>query len=67
MNRLTMSVAELKTACMAVLDQLAAREVDEVVVTKDGRIVGVMKPVEDGGGAAGTRPVAAPSGAGRHP
>ena len=58
MNRPTMSVAELKTACMSVLDQLAAHEVDEVVVTKEGRVVGVMKPVEDGGGAAGTRTVA---------
>jgi len=40
----TMTASEFKAKCLEVFDRLAARELDRVVVTKRGRVVGVVTP-----------------------
>lgn len=43
----TFSATEFKAKCLSVLDRLAARQFDRVVVTKRGRAVAVLTPPED--------------------
>lgn len=40
----TMSATEFKAKCLDIMDQLAARKLDRVTVTKRGRPVAVMAP-----------------------
>lgn len=43
-NERTIGVTEFKAKCLDVIDQLAARTLNRVVVTKRGRPVAVMEP-----------------------
>jgi prevent-host-death family protein len=43
----TLSATEFKAKCLDVLDRLAARKLERVVVTKRGRAVAVLTPPED--------------------
>lgn len=49
----TITATEFKARCLELMDQLAARTLDRVTVTKRGRIVSVMTPppVEEDGAA----------------
>lgn len=40
---LTMNVTEFKARCLQLLDKLASHEIEEVTITKRGRVVGVVK------------------------
>lgn len=40
----TYGAAEFKTHCLAILDRLARRDVDQVTITKRGRAVAVLAP-----------------------
>ena len=43
-NIQTVNATEFKAKCLEILDRLGAREVDQVIVTKRGRPVGVLTP-----------------------
>jgi prevent-host-death family protein len=43
----TISASEFKAKCLDILDRLAARQLERVVVTKRGRAVAVLTPPED--------------------
>ena len=40
----TISASEFKARCLDIFDQLAARKLDRVVITKRGRVVAVLVP-----------------------
>lgn len=40
----TYGAAEFKTHCLAILDRLARRDLDQVTITKRGRAVAVLGP-----------------------
>lgn len=40
----TYGAADFKTHCLAILDRLARRDVDQVTITKRGRAVAVLAP-----------------------
>jgi antitoxin (DNA-binding transcriptional repressor) of toxin-antitoxin stability system len=42
----TISASEFKAKCLNILDRLARREVDRVIITKRGQMVGVLLPPE---------------------
>jgi prevent-host-death family protein len=42
----TISASEFKAKCLDILDRLAGREIDRVVITKRGRPVAVLTPPE---------------------
>jgi prevent-host-death family protein len=42
----TISASEFKAKCLDILDRLAGRELDRVVITKRGRPVAVLTPPE---------------------
>jgi prevent-host-death family protein len=42
----TLTATEFKAKCLDVLDRVGAREVERVVITKRGRVVGVLVPPE---------------------
>ncbi len=44
MTAQTISVTEFKAKCLRIFDQLAAHELDEVQITRRGKVVGVLKP-----------------------
>ncbi len=43
----TLSASEFKAKCLDILDRLASRELERVIITKRGRIVAVLSPPED--------------------
>ncbi len=43
----TISASEFKAKCLSLLDRLAARQLERVVITKRGRVVAVLTPPED--------------------
>lgn len=47
MTSVTIAATQFKAQCLEVLDDIADRKVDEVVITKHGRPVGVLKPMPD--------------------
>lgn len=49
----TISASEFKAKCLDILDRLAARQLERVVITKRGRIVAVMTPPENDAAAVG--------------
>lgn len=42
----TVSATEFKAKCLDILDRVASREVERVVITKHGKVVAVMVPPE---------------------
>ncbi len=44
--RRTIQAAEFKARCLEILDDLAARKVEQVTVTKRGKPVAVLRPPE---------------------
>jgi prevent-host-death family protein len=40
----TITVSEFKAKCLKILDRLARRELERVIITKSGRTVGVLLP-----------------------
>ena len=42
----TVSASEFKAKCLDIFDRVAAGELDRVVITKRGRVVGVLVPPE---------------------
>jgi hypothetical protein len=42
----TISATEFKAKCLNILDRLAERGIDRVVITKRGRTVGILTPPE---------------------
>ena len=44
----TISASEFKAKCLNILDRLAGRQLDRVVITKRGRPVGILLPPETG-------------------
>ncbi len=42
----TLTATEFKAKCLDVLDRVGAREVERVVITKRGRVVGMLVPPE---------------------
>jgi antitoxin (DNA-binding transcriptional repressor) of toxin-antitoxin stability system len=47
-SEITISASEFKAKCLGLLDQLAARKLTRLCITKRGRIVAIMIPPEDG-------------------
>jgi antitoxin (DNA-binding transcriptional repressor) of toxin-antitoxin stability system len=47
----SISASEFKAKCLGILDQLAGHELERVVITKRGRIVGVLTPPDETQGA----------------
>ncbi len=45
----TISASEFKAKCLHLLDQLARRKLDRLIVTKRGRAVAVLLPPEEPG------------------
>jgi len=43
----TISASDFKAKCLDILDRVAARELERVVITKRGRAVAVLTPPED--------------------
>jgi prevent-host-death family protein len=43
----TISASEFKAKCQDILDRLAGRTLERVVITKRGRVVAVLTPPED--------------------
>jgi prevent-host-death family protein len=43
----TINASEFKAKCLDILDRLASRELERVIITKRGRIVAVLSPPED--------------------
>jgi antitoxin (DNA-binding transcriptional repressor) of toxin-antitoxin stability system len=43
----TVSASEFKAKCLGLLDQLAARKLTRLLITKRGRVVAVMIPPEE--------------------
>ena len=44
MESVTVPAAQFKATCLELLDNVADRKVDRVVITKHGRVVGVLYP-----------------------
>jgi antitoxin (DNA-binding transcriptional repressor) of toxin-antitoxin stability system len=44
---LTISATEFKASCLDLLDQLAARKITRLEVTRHGRVVAVLTPPEE--------------------
>ncbi|BAI99040.1 hypothetical protein Sj15T_10380 [Sphingobium sp. TA15] len=50
----TYGAADFKTKCLAILDRLASRDVDQVTITKRGRAVAVLTAPPSTADAVGT-------------
>jgi len=44
----TMTASEFKAKCLEIFDRLVSHELERVIITKHGRVVGVLTPPQSG-------------------